>query len=135
MSEEKPENRDRKCHEREGKDMLGRWHRGSNSGIFFGLILVLLGAVFFLSTQGYISRGDWWKYFIIGLGVIFLIAALMRYARPAYREPSFFLLMTSLALICIGLVFVLGIGNWWPLILIVFGLAILVRASLRRRIG
>jgi hypothetical protein len=135
MSEEKPENKRRERDEEEGIGMRGRWHRGSNSGLFFGLILVLLGAVFFLPTQGYISWGDWWKYFIIGLGVIFLIAAFMRYARPAYRGPRFFLLITGLILICIGLAFILGLGNWWPLIPIVLGLAILLRALLRRKTG
>ncbi len=127
MSEEKPERRHYEHDEKEEK-----WRRDPISGLGFGLILVLLGVVFFLSAQGWISWGDWWKYFIIGLGVIFLMEVLVRYTKPAYRRPVFGKLIAGLILICVGAAFIGGVGNWWPLILIIVGLAILLRVWLRR---
>jgi len=129
MSEEKPE---RRHDEKEGEGMQEKWRRDPISGLFFGLILILLGVVFFLSAQGWISWGDWWKYFIIGLGFIFLIEVLVRYTKPAYRRPIFGKLIAGIILICVGAAFIGGIGNWWPLILIIVGLAILLNVWLRR---
>jgi hypothetical protein len=123
MTEEKPED----------KDMRERWRRRSIPGLFFGLLLVLLGVTLFLTAQDWIAWGDWWKYFITGLGGIFVIEALVRYARPAHRRPRFGRLIFGIILICVGLAFIVGWGNWWPLILIVVGLAILLNSWLRRR--
>ena len=130
MSEEKPE---RRHDEKEDEEKQEKWRRDPISGLVFGLIVVLLGVVFFLSAQDWISWGDWWKYFIIGLGVIFLIEVLVRYTRPAYRRPIFGRLIAGLILICVGLAFIGGFGEWWPLILIVVGLAILLNVLLRRK--
>ena len=133
MSEEKPERKHGEHDEKEGEGMQEKWRRDPISGLVFGLILVLLGVVFFLAAQDWISWGDWWKHFIIGLGVIFLIEVLVRYTRPAYRRPVFGKLIAGLVLICVGVAFTTGIGNWWPLILIVVGLAILLNTWLRRK--
>ena len=72
MPEEKHGRKGGKRDEKEVEGLQEKWRRDPVSGLFFGLILVMVGIVFFLSTQGWISRDDWWKYFIIGLGVIFL---------------------------------------------------------------
>ncbi|MBM2825460.1 MAG: rane protein of unknown function [Dehalococcoidales bacterium] len=128
MPGSEPENDDR-----EGEWMQHHWHHNSSPGLYAGLILVMLGVVFFLSSQGLIGRGDWWKYFIIGLGSLFLIEVLVRYIQPAYRRLKFGKLVAGLILISIGFASLTGIGNWWPLILIAIGLAMLVNALFRRR--
>jgi hypothetical protein len=129
-----PEEKPKHSHdEKEDEEMQEKWRRDPISGVFFGLILVLLGVVFFLAAQDWISWGDWWKYFIIGLGVIFLIEVLVRYTRPAYRRPISGRLIAGLVLICIGAAFIGGIGDWWPLILIIVGLAILLNVWLREK--
>ncbi|MFH0914653.1 MAG: DUF5668 domain-containing protein [Chloroflexota bacterium] len=97
---------------------MGRWHRRHNPGLFWGLLLILLGAVFFLSQQGIIPQNDWWKYFLIGLGVIFLI-------RTSY--------IAGLVLIVVGAAFLVGLSQWWPLILIMLGIIILLQSWWRRR--
>ena len=107
--------------------------RDQMPGIIFGSVLILLGVIFLLSTQGWIPSADWWKYFLIGLGAVFVIEALVRYARPAYRRHGSGRLIAGLILICIGVAFTTGIGHWWPLILIVIGLAISLNAWLRSR--
>lgn len=133
MPEEKPESKGGKRNEKKAEGLHEKWRRDPVSGLFFGLILILLGVVFLLSTQGWISRHDWWKYFIIGLGVIFLIEVLVRHTRAAYRRPVFGRLFAGLILICVGLAAIGGFGNWWPLILIVVGLAILFNFWFRKK--
>ena len=131
MSEEKPERR--RHDEKEGEGTQEKWRRDPISGVVFGLILAVLGVTLFLAGQGHISWDDWWKYFFIGLGVVFLIEVLVRYARPAYRRPMFGRLVAGLILICVGVAFLVGIGTWWPLILVAVGLAIVFYVLLRRR--
>lgn len=128
MPGSEPENDDR-----EDEWMQHRWHRDSLPGLYAGLILVLLGIVFFLSSQAWIGKGDWWKYFIIGLGSLFLIEVLVRYLQPTYRRLKFGKLVAGLILVSIGFASLTGIGNWWPLILIAIGLAMLLNALFRRR--
>ncbi len=130
MSEERPERR----HDEKGDEgVQEKWRRDPISGLVFGMILVLLGILLFLSAQGWVPWGDWWKYFLIGLGVIFIIEVSLRYTRPAYRRPMFGRLIAGLILIVVGVAFITDIGNWWPLILIVIGLAILLKVFFRRR--
>ena len=133
MPEEKPGRKGGKHEEKEAEGLQEKWRRDPVSGLFFGLILVLLGVVFFLSTQDWISRDDWWKYFITGLGIIFLIEVLVRYTRPAYRRPVFGRVIAGLILICVGLAFIGGLGNWWPLILIIVGLVIVFNFWFRKK--
>ena len=132
MPEAKPERRHDEKGKNEDEEKQEKWRRDPISGMFFGLVLILIGVVFFLSAQGWIAAGDWWKYFVLGMGVIFLIEVGARYSQPAYRRPVFGRLIAGLVLICIGAAFITGIGNWWPLILIAVGLAILIRVGLRR---
>ena len=131
MPEEKPERRHQD--EKGGEGTQEKWRRDPISGVVFGLTLAILGVTLFLAAQGRISWDDWWKYFIIGLGVIFLIEVLIRYTRPAYRRPMFGRLVAGLILICVGVAFLIGIGSWWPLILVAVGLAILFYILLGRR--
>ncbi len=119
--------------DKKGECMGCCWPRDSWPGINAGLILVLLGVLFFLSSRGTIGRGDWWKYFIIGLGSLFLIEVVGSFIRPVYRRVKFGKLVAGLILISIGFASLTGIGNWWPLVLIAVGLAVLVNALFRRR--
>jgi len=43
-----------------------------------GLILILLGVLFLMSEMGRVSWTDWWAYFLVGLGAIFLLEGLIR---------------------------------------------------------
>jgi hypothetical protein len=131
MSEERPERRHHD--EKGGEGTLEKWRRDPISGVVFGLILAVLGVTLFLAGQGHISWDDWWKCFIIGLGVIFLIEVLIRYTRPAYRRPMFGRLVAGIILICVGVAFLVGIGTWWPLVLVAIGVAVVLYVLLGRR--
>ena len=95
--------------------MRERWH-----GLFWGLLLIVLGISFYLSMLGW---GSWWQFFLIGLGVIFLIEGRI-------RGPGRIFL--GLVLIAVSVALLTGLGNWWPLILIVAGLAVIFNSWRRR---
>lgn len=100
--------------------------------VFAGLILILLGITFYMASVGMIAWGDWWAYFLAGLGIIFLIEATIRGLIPEYKRPVSGRVFVGLLLLAIGGFHILGIITWWPLILIVFG-AWLVFKGLTRR--
>ena len=106
---------------------------GGLSPIFIGLILILLGVLFFLSNQGIVGWGEWWKYFLIGLGGIFLVDAVIRSGQGDYRGFIMGRIISGFVLIGTGVLFLFGFTAWWPLVLIVAGIAIIATGLLRRR--
>jgi len=102
------------------------------SGVTGGLILILLGVLFLLTTLDYISWGDWWAYFVLGLGCILILEALIRVARTGDRQPVTGKLIGGSVLIIIGAAYVFGMVTWWPLILIAVGLVIIVTSLAQR---
>ena len=108
-----------------------RFRRGSSS-VFIGLILILLGSLFFLSEQGYIAHDRWWQYFLIGLGIIFLIDGAIRYRQQNYHGFLVSRVIAGLVLLAIGVIFLLGATAWWPLILILAGIGITIGGLARR---
>jgi hypothetical protein len=107
----------------------------SFAGVFPGLVLVLLGVLFLLSQYGYL-QGEWWQYFLVGLGVIFVILAWVQHLGQDSGWPRLGLIFTGLLLIAIGLLFLFDPNNWWPLLLIAAGLVLIIRyVFLRKRAG
>jgi len=108
----------------------GREHRRREvPGLFAGLVLILLGVLLLFQTQGWFTWNDWWKYLLLGLGVIFIIDALVRLARPSPRPRWGGRLVVGLVLLLVGLIFVAGFGQWWPLILVVIGVGVIVKRA------
>jgi len=105
--------------------------RDPYSGIFGGLILILLGILFLLATMDVISWGDWWAYFLLGLGAIFIIEFIVRSVTPAFRHQHRGKLVVGIVLIIVGGAHILGMVSWWPLILIAVGI-IIVFTSLKK---
>jgi hypothetical protein len=101
------------------------------SGMTGGLILILLGVLFMLAQEDIISWDNWWKYFLIGLGGIFILEALVRIARsePSGRYAG--KLIGGAVLVVIGGISVFGMVSWWPMILIGLGL-FLILSSFRK---
>lgn len=97
-----------------------------------GLILILLGVLFLMSEMDRISWSDWWAYFLIGLGAILLIEALLRAVSPDSRRAIGGRLVAGPILIVIGGSHLIGLEHWWPLILIVVGVGVLISAFIRR---
>ena len=141
MSQEKDEkgrpvedekHRDEKGHDEKGEGgMEEKYRRDPFSAVFFGLILILAGALWFLNAQNYIA--EWWPWFLVGLGGILILERLIRYSSPAYRRPMFGRTLAGVILICIGVSFLYGLKTWWPLIVIVVGAAIIIYGVSRGR--
>jgi hypothetical protein len=95
------------------------------SGMTGGLILIVLGVLFLLAQQGYISWNSWWAYFLVGLGLIFILESLIRITRsePSGRYTG--KLIGGAVLLVIGASNAFGMVSWWPLILIVIGVFLL----------
>ena len=101
-------------------------------GVFCGLVLILVGVILFLSAQDWISDEDVLPYLLLGLGGIFLIDVIVRYAQPDRRRFLCCRLTVGLVLLSAGGAILGGIESWWFLILVVVGLGILLNALLRR---
>jgi hypothetical protein len=104
----------------------------SISGLIPGLVLIMIGVLLMLSHWGMLN-GQWWQYFLVGLGVIFLIEAWIIYINPVTRRPILGRIAAALALIIAGLVFLFDEGKWWPLVLIVIGVGLVLFYVFRRR--
>ncbi len=96
------------------------------SGITGGLILILLGVLFLLANMDYISWSALGQYFVMGLGVVLILEAIIRSTSRSYRKDIKGKLMGGFVLIVIGGSFVTGWSNWWPLILIAVGVGVLL---------
>jgi len=96
-------------------------------GLFLGLTLILLGTLFLLNQAGWIVGDTWWQSLLIGLGVISIINGFVHYLNPAYRRGSYGKFVFGAILILIGGIFLLGFSEWWPVVLIVAGVAMLLR--------
>ncbi len=96
-------------------------------GLFFGLVLVLLGVLFLLNRTGALVGDRWWQTLLIGLGGVFVVDGVAHYASRGYRWGGYGKIVTGIILAAVGVLFIIGLGQWWPLALIVAGAAVLLR--------
>ncbi|MBM3128125.1 MAG: hypothetical protein FJ009_05735 [Chloroflexi bacterium] len=101
-----------------------------------GLVLIVLGIAFLLAqNQMFGVRWDnFWGVFLIGLGGILLLQALLRALGFGHRRGIIGLVIGAGVLITIGLIPFGGSewGKWWPLGLIALGVALLLEQFARR---
>jgi hypothetical protein len=149
MSEQRPDNQDspgsqgsprgdwrtdRNEWRQAGREWRHEWRRNDPlRGLFPGLVLVLLGILLFLWTQGILDGGVWWQYFLIGLGGIFLLDGLIHYWHPAYHSRGAGRFIPGIILVLVGTAILVGFSEWWPLILVGVGVAILLGMLFRNR--
>ncbi|MHB8086309.1 MAG: hypothetical protein ACYDHZ_10825 [Dehalococcoidia bacterium] len=128
MMEQKPSQNS--TQEQDYRDRKMHHHRFS--GVFAGLLLILLGILLFMASQGIVSWDKWWQLFLIGLGVILLIDVFLRYSQDKARGFPMGRIIAAIVLIVIGVVFIISAINWWPLVLVAVGVAILIGGLVRR---
>ncbi len=117
-----------------GRPWRHEWHRRDPfRGLFPGLVLVLLGVLLFLTTRGTLDWGTWWQYFLIGLGGIFFLDGALHYLHPATRYRGAGKFIPGIILVLVGAAFLIGFSEWWPLILVGIGMAILLGMLFRKR--
>jgi asparagine N-glycosylation enzyme membrane subunit Stt3 len=106
--------------------------RGPYPRVTGGLILILLGVLFLLTEMGRISWADWWAYFLVGLGGIFILEAVFRGFSEEGRKNISGRLIAAAVLIIVGGAHLIGFIEWWPLILIAVGAIILVSSFAKK---
>jgi asparagine N-glycosylation enzyme membrane subunit Stt3 len=130
MAQQKPEQSDQP----EGNYRQSRRHHHDHiPAILGGVFLILLGVLLFLASQGILAWDKWWQYLIIGIGIILLIDSLIRYQKESSAGFRIGRLIAAIILIGIGVAFLLGNITWWPLVIIVVGVAIIIGALMRPR--
>jgi hypothetical protein len=97
-----------------------------------GLILILLGVLFLFTEMDKISWTDWWAYFLVGLGGIFLLEALIRALSAEGRRAVGGRIVAGLILLVIGGSQLIGFEEWWPLVLIAVGAGVLISALFKK---
>ncbi len=119
--------RDGNWHEWRHRDPIGR--------AMGGMVLILLGVIFFIAQNGMfgVTWSNMWGAFLIGLGGLLLIQALLRLIFPLYRHNVFGLVIGAFVLIAIGMIPFGGAdwARWWPLALIAIGAATLLQQFTR----
>ena len=98
-----------------------------------GLILILLGVLFLLSEMGRLGWSDWWAYFLVGLGAIFIVEALVKAASADGRKGTGGKVIAGAILMVIGGAHLVGFEDWWPLLLIAAGIGVLISGFTRRK--
>jgi hypothetical protein len=129
---QEPRCRDRRAEKEAWKEDRRAWRREQRGalwpfhGLFWGLGLVLLGVLFLLDQQGVLTGGQWWQWFLVGLGGIFIIDAIVRY-RIQFLWGAWGKFITGAILVLVGVLFLAGVSHWWPIILLAAGVLFLGR--------
>jgi len=97
----------------------------SGRSVFWGLMLILWAVIIILAKQKVFDTADIWKYFLIGLGSIFIIQAIVNYFSSLPRIFTVSRLIPGFVLLFIGLGFVLNFNAAWPVGLVIAGIAVL----------
>jgi hypothetical protein len=132
LREERRRRRREEKQEKQEKEEKNEKHEkgeksGDRTGPFVGgLILIWLGISLYLAQTGYVNWDMWWPYFIIGIGVILIVLALIRYSSSQHKAPAMGFLIAGAVLLIVGLGGVVGMTDWWPLVLIAIGIMIIL---------
>ncbi len=129
----------RDSHEQRRADRMARrqarWQGrlGRPHGWIAGAILILLGVIFMLRNMGISSFTNWWALFILIPAFGAYVAAWEIYrdhgrlTRSSISSLSVAVLLTALSFIFL---FDVALGQYWPVLLILAGLVLLVTAML-----
>ena len=93
--------------------------------IFWGLMLILWAVLLILMQRNLMSSGDLWKGFVIGLGSIFIIQAVVSYFNPETRSHAVGRLIPGFILLFVGIGFLINFNNAWPVALVAAGVAVI----------
>ncbi len=127
------EYRHEKQEKQEKNEKQEKGRRGSITGpIVGGLILIWLGVTFYLQQTNVISSDRWWAYFLAGIGAILILQGLINFG--ATRRPFIGSFIGGAFLLLIGLFFIWNVQfAFWPLFLVIIGIAILASSLTMRR--
>jgi hypothetical protein len=102
------------------------------NGIGWGLLTILAGVLMLSGNKGWVEEGAGWLYFIIGVGAIFVISFFVQFfGSRGNIGNAFSNLAVGIGFVYIGAAFLYGFGDWWPMVFIPFGFALIAK-SIRR---
>jgi hypothetical protein len=101
-------------------------------GVMGGLVLILIGSIFLLAQMDRISWAHLWAYFLVGLGAILIVTGFLGIGRHG-RGPTRGRFIGGVVLIVIGAANIIGLNVWWPYLLIVIGLVLVISALFQHR--
>lgn len=135
MSEQTTGGKDEKRDEKDEKERGEKPRNDPLSTVIWAMILIWAGLVFLAQTLWPDVFSGWepWSLVVIGAGVIVLLEALVRTLRPEYRRPIGGTVIFGVILIAVGLGDLPGWDAYWPVLLIVAGVGLVVATFLRRR--
>jgi hypothetical protein len=122
--------RHRREEKQEKEEKEEKHEKGEKSGdrtgpLTGGLILIWLGISLYLAQTNYIVWDTWWPYFIIGVGVILIVQAVIRYTSSQHKAPAMGFLIAGAVLLIVGFAGVVGMNDWWPFVLIAIGVVVI----------
>ena len=142
FDEKEGEKRDEKSPQEKSWEEKGR--NDPLGTVIWAIILVWAGVVLLAANLGWLGQFgrsipglpgmqiDTWSVIFAGAGVILLIEVLVRTLLPEHRRPVGGTLFLAAIFIGIGLGDIFGWNIIWPLILIGFGVAVLLRGVWRK---
>jgi hypothetical protein len=101
-------------------------------GVMGGLVLILVGSIFLLAQMDRISWTHLWAYFLVGLGAILIVTGLLGIGGRG-RGLTRGRFIGGVVLIVIGAANIIGLHVWWPYLLNVLGLVLVVSALFPHR--
>jgi len=103
--------------------------------LFGGLIVIWLGFTFLLAASGTILWVDWWRWFLVGLGILLVVDGLILSVVRGRAYPFIGFFIGGIIVFLIGLVpfGVVAASTLWPLFIIVIGVIIIIGVLVGRR--
>jgi len=113
--------------EEKGSEKEEKYTRDPISAIFIGVLVILLGIVFYFASNEMcgISWENVWNYILMCVGGAFLISALLHSIVPQYRRPIMGEAFIGVILVIVGIVTIYEL-EWWPLVLIIAGALVII---------
>jgi len=105
-------------------------HRGGPPGVFFGLLIITLGVIFFLDQQGIFPAREAFHFFWAAIIIFWGVQILMHAQHGSGHIWGGLMVLFGAVLVAneVGFLHV-RIGSLWPVVLIVFGIWMLLGAT------
>jgi hypothetical protein len=121
--------------EEKGYGYAEKFRRDPLSAVFWAAILILVGLVFMaenLDMLPQIGEMEAWHWIAFGAGLLLLLEALVRVVSPDHARPVIGRFIFAVICLMGGLSGLISPEITWPLVLVLIGVGILIRAVLRR---
>jgi hypothetical protein len=103
------------------------------SAVMGGLILLWLGVSYLLRQNNYISRGNWWSVFTVGVGLLLVARGILFYTQKSNWQAASGMIAGGLILALISIASYMGVSDWWPFIIILIGVFVIIGALMGRK--